>query len=260
MIKKIFFKLFLLLILATDSFGSVSLIMQNYSGANGTQITIPVKVKDFNSIISAQGSIQFDQAVLSYTSVQAFGLPGMNVSNFGTSQVSSGKLAFLWMDGTLAGVTLADSSTIFSITFTIIGTAGQFSALTFVNAPTPIEIVNAATVTETVLMVNGNVTVITSTGMSKPNTVSILSTASPNPFNVNTKISFFNEIAGNVIVTVFDLCGRIVWISEKYYAQGAQVISWDGTDNNGSYLSNGMYVCTIETVSVSTDIKLMMVR
>lgn len=142
-----------------QALGSVSLIMPQRSGLNGTQITIPVKVKDFSNIISTQGTIQFDPAIVSYVSVQNFGLPGMNAASFGTTQTATGKLAFTWFDGTLLGVSLADSTTIFSITFNIIGTAGQTSALSFISVPTPIEIVDNNFAIQTAVLVDGSISV-----------------------------------------------------------------------------------------------------
>ena len=156
-------KLFLLVTLAGLCFASasasVSLILPHRSGNNGTQITIPVKVKDFINIISVQGTIEFDPAVITYASVQDFGLPGMNSSYFGTTQVGTGKFTFSWYDGSLNPNTLADSSTLFSITFNILGTSGQSSTLVFSNTPTLIEIVNSSFNTETVIPVNGSVLV-----------------------------------------------------------------------------------------------------
>lgn len=122
--------------------GNVSLVMPHLSGSQGTQLTIPVRVADFDDIISMQGTIQFDPAVVSYVSVQQYGLPGMNASNFGTSLVGSGKLTFSWFDGTFAGVSLADSSVVFSITFQLNGSAGQSSAVTFSGIPTLIEVID----------------------------------------------------------------------------------------------------------------------
>jgi|GEM_PF-3563792 len=142
-----------------NSIASVSLIMPHRSGNNGTQITIPVKVKDFQDIISAQGTIQFDQTILSFVSIQQYGLPDMNAGTFGTSQAGSGKLTFAWFDNSLTGIDAADSTTIFSITFNIIGTGGQVSNLSFVNSPALLEIVDITYTPQTVITSNGSVTV-----------------------------------------------------------------------------------------------------
>jgi hypothetical protein len=157
--KHTLFNFLFLLLFSASSFGSVKLIMGNYNAAPGSQVTVPVKVKDFLNIVSAQGTIQFNQTITSFVSVQNFGLPGMNASNFGTSQTSSGKLIFSWFDGTLAGVSLPDSATLFMIKFNVIGTAGQVSALNFINSPTPLEMNDNAFNTLPLVLQNGSVTV-----------------------------------------------------------------------------------------------------
>src|ERR1700741_146713 len=145
--KNIVFNFLFLLLFSVRSFGSVKLIMGNYNAAPGTQITVPVKVKDFLSIVSAQGTIQFNQSIISYVSVQNFGLAGMNASSFGTSQTGSGKLTFSWYDASLVGASLPDSAVLFSVKFNVVGTVGQVSPLTFINTPTMMEVVDNAFVT-----------------------------------------------------------------------------------------------------------------
>ena len=142
--KKKLLYLFLLLFLGQSSFGSVSFIMKHHYAISGSQVIVPVKVKDFVNIMSIQGTIQFDQSILSYVSVQDFGLSGMNSSWIGLTQITSGQLTFLWVDPGLSGVNLPDSTTIFSIKFNIIGTNGQIAPLSFIDTPTPMEVINGA--------------------------------------------------------------------------------------------------------------------
>ena len=157
--KGIVFYFFLLFLYSTGSFGSVTLIMKNHDAAPSTQVTVPVKVKDFLNIISVQGTIQFDQSITTFVSVQDFGLPGMNASSFGTSQTGNGKLTFSWFDASLVGVSLPDSAIIFSIKLNVIGSIGQVSILSFVNAPTIMEVVNNTFATETLVLQDGAVNV-----------------------------------------------------------------------------------------------------
>ena len=157
--KRRFLLLTLVLVISANAIGSVTLILPDLAGQTSSQITVPVKVKDFQDIISCQGTIQFDPVIVTYSSVQDFGLPGMNSSSFGTTGVSSGKLTFSWYDATLLGISVSDSTTIFTITFNIIGTNTQVSPLTFVNTPTLIEIVDNAYNTLTTVLDNGSITV-----------------------------------------------------------------------------------------------------
>ncbi len=157
--KKILLSFTLIIILASTALGSVTLIMPNRSGLNGTQITIPVKVKDYINIVSAQGTIQFNPAIVSYSSVQQFGLSGMSTSNFGTTQVAAGKLTLSYFDATLMGQTLPDSAILFSITFNIIGSATQVSSLSFINSPTLMELTDNSFTPQTLVLVDGSISV-----------------------------------------------------------------------------------------------------
>ena len=89
--KKLYFLITLFIAISANTYCSVTLILPDKTGANGTQIIVPVKVKDFQNIISAQGTIQFDPAIVTFASVQQFGLAGMNASSFGITGTSTGK-------------------------------------------------------------------------------------------------------------------------------------------------------------------------
>lgn len=107
-------------------------------------VVIPIRVKEFNSIIGVQGTIGFDQNVADYISVEQYGVPGMTTSNFGTTQVNSGKLTFSWNSATTSGVTLADSSILFAVKYHVIGNGGSHTNISFLGAPTPMEIVDSS--------------------------------------------------------------------------------------------------------------------
>jgi hypothetical protein len=145
----------LLLLCSVVAKSSVTLIMEQYFVQPGTQIQVPVKVKDFNNIISVQGTIEFDPQVISFVNVQAYGLPGMNASNFGTSQTQNGKLMFSWFENNLTGQFLPDSAVLFTMVFHVTGTIGQQSMLSFVNNPTSLEVINAAFQQQQLNLFNG---------------------------------------------------------------------------------------------------------
>jgi len=157
--KKIFIIAILFTMIFGKAFGAVSLIIKQHQAQNGAQVTVPVRVKDFAAIISTQGTIQFDPSVVTFASVQDFGLTGMTAANFGTTLITGGKLTFSWFDNTLSGVSLADSTIIFSIRLNVIGSAGQQSTIGFINSPTAIETVNTSYQTVATTLVNGSVLV-----------------------------------------------------------------------------------------------------
>lgn len=153
--KRIAICIFLIQLIAFNLSATVSLIMKHHDAAAGSQVTVPVRVKDFINIISVQGTISFDPSILSFASVQQFGISGMNAANFGTTLASSGKILFSWYESNLIPQTLSDSSILFSIKFDVIGTNGQVSDITFGDIPTLMEIVNNTTVSQNLNLVNG---------------------------------------------------------------------------------------------------------
>ena len=65
----------------------------------------------------------------------------------------------------------------------------------------------------------------------------------PNPFNPSTTIYCMVNSSKPFYVKVYDLYGRMV--KDLYHGagmNGLMNIQWDGTDNNGSSVSSGIYV------------------
>ncbi len=166
---------FLFLITKLSAF---TLSATNESGISGSQVVVPITVKDFNKIISMQGTIQWDASVATYASVEQYGLNGLSSSNFGTSKTSSGKLTFSWFESDLVGVTLSDNSVIFAIRFTLIGAAGTTSNVSFTSSPTTIEVIDENMANVTVTTSTGIITVTGTTNpcLSNPVVASVLAT------------------------------------------------------------------------------------
>lgn len=160
----IFISIMLLHLTASRVQAAVSLIINHHQATQGTQIIVPIKVKDFQNIISVQGTVTFNPLILSYSSVQDFGLPGMNFNNFGTTQTGSGVFTFSWYETQLIGQNLPDSAVIFSLKFDVVGNIGQTSALSFSDNPTALEIINASFVSQNIVTVPGSVAVVAGSG------------------------------------------------------------------------------------------------
>lgn len=235
--KKNLLVLILSLIIISNTNAAVTLIMSNLIGQNGTQITVPVKVKNFQNIISIQGTIQFDPAIVTYASVQQFGLAGMNSSSFGTTGVSGGKLTFSWYDASLVGVSVTDSTTIFSITFNIVGSSPQVSALSFVSTPTLIEVVDNNYATLPTTLVNGSITV-QSLSTATNNTLLLKSQIEifPNPNNGVFNINYSSDSGNNFTVNIMNMIGEVVFTKEYSKANSASLFTIDISN-----ISNGVY-------------------
>ncbi|MFZ4402126.1 MAG: hypothetical protein ACOYO1_19000, partial [Bacteroidales bacterium] len=163
---------------------NLTLFADSLDGLIGSQVIMPIKVKHFNHIISAQGTVTFNQNIASFVGIEQIDLPGMTMSDFGTSQINNGKLMFSWSDTTLNGQSLPDSATIFKIKFTLLGNAGQQTPIGFANNPVPLEFVNSSLNT---------MSLTTKTGVIKI-------TSTPVPSNLILKIDTVNGVNGGQII------------------------------------------------------------
>ncbi|MFZ4399677.1 MAG: PKD domain-containing protein [Bacteroidales bacterium] len=204
---------------------NLTLLADSLEGLSGSQIIMPIRVKQFTQMLTAQGSISFNQNIVNFVSIEQIGIPGMLASDFGTSQIASGKLMFSWSDATLNGQTLPDSAIIFAIKFTIIGNAGQQTSINFVNTPTSTEFVNAALNT---VAVN-----------TKPGLINITST--PIPSNLTLKIDSLIGVNGGQIIVplkvkdfinILSIQGTISFDQSVAEFVSVQQFGLNGMDNN----------------------------
>ena len=126
----------------TGSGTSHSMYMDSIVGLPGSLVSVPVGVTGFDDIISFQGSIVYDPAVLSYSSISGFNLPGLSISSFGLTQTGLGIITYSWYDASLQGESLVDSSSLFTLEFFVLGSTGQGSSLSFSSTPTTLEVVD----------------------------------------------------------------------------------------------------------------------
>jgi gliding motility-associated-like protein len=121
------------------------------------EVCVPINVQNFTDIEAAQGSFNWDPAVLEYVGVNNNQLPGMTLVE---NNVSTGILTFIWFDNTgTSPVSLADNSTLLELCFNVIGTVGQMSPVSLTNNTLAVEF-NDGSVVDPVVINNGKVTII----------------------------------------------------------------------------------------------------
>lgn len=260
--KNLLLGLFFALFINLNSFGIVTFKMNNYQAQVGSNITIPVKVAGFLNVMSIQGTVQFDPAILQFVSVQNFTLlTGMTIGGFGTSQVNSGKLTFSWMEPGLAGLTLSDSSTIFSITFLVTGSAGQTTPLQFVNVPTPFEVIDPTMSPISYALVNGSVSIYTTVSIPEIQSNEFqLYQNEPNPFTVETRFVFSLPEDGPVRFEVYDMLGNKVLAFTKEFQAGNRSFLFNASQLAGSKLSGGTYYYRISSEKYSGTGKMLYIK
>ncbi len=149
------------ILLTAKCLSQVVISADNASGSCNTLVTIPIKVSSFSNIIGMQGSINWDAGKLSFSGISYFGSPTLplNSSNFGLTQTSTGKLSFSWNDINLAGVTLPNSTILFSLQFLTTATSSTSTTIQISNSPTVIEFIDIAFSSKTYIAHSGTVNI-----------------------------------------------------------------------------------------------------
>jgi len=83
----------------------------------------------------------------------------------------------------------------------------------------------------------------------------------PNPFNPQTEIGYGLPAAMRVRVRIYDISGREVkeLVSEEQGA-GFHRVRWDGTGNDGTRVSSGVYLCRLQADGVSRINKIVLTK
>jgi len=94
-----------------------------------------------------------------------------------------------------------------------------------------------------------------------PVLTTVLSANHPNPFNPETAISYSVKNSAEVRIDVYNLKGQKVrtLISEKK-AAGNHSVTWNGTDDNGSPVSSGVYLYRMTTDGFASTRKMMLMK
>jgi hypothetical protein len=71
----------------------------------------------------------------------------------------------------------------------------------------------------------------------------------PNPSCGGCQISYSTSTPGHVTISIYGIAGRLVrTLVDGYESAGEKSVHWNGRDNNGRRVANGLYVATLETV------------
>ena len=197
-------RIFFLFITFSINVNGSSMYMDSLQSTTGSQISMPVYVNGFTDIISMQGSITFDASVIDYFSVSNFNLPGLSVSSFGTNQTGQGILTYSWYDPSLQGVTVSDSTQLFTIDFNVIGNSGENSNLIFSNNPTTLEMINNNSINQIIILNDGYISIYSTLNIKEKITNISLQ---PNIAKINQNINIYGLLDGEEFV-VYDINGK----------------------------------------------------
>ena len=107
----------------------VGLIFGNEFTNNQPSICVPITTRDFTDIAGLQTGITFDPNVLTYTSFNAVGLPGLTI---GDGDADQGELRVVWiLPAGSDPITIPDDGVLFELCFDVIGDEGDVSDMNF---------------------------------------------------------------------------------------------------------------------------------
>ena len=121
-----------------QSYAQMTIFTDSQQVEQGETFTADVKVTGFNNIVSMQFSMSWDADVLELIGVENFELEGVRDDRFG---LFIDGLRFAWIDDNLSGVTVEDSTTIFSVKLKALS-VDDVSSIEITDAPAVIEVVD----------------------------------------------------------------------------------------------------------------------
>jgi Cohesin domain/Secretion system C-terminal sorting domain len=213
------------------------------SGAEGQSINIPVKVRRFKNLVSAQLSIKWDSTVVQYIGVDNFGLSTMTLAtHFGTNGTRPDKINLSWVDNNITPQTIADDNSLFNIKFKLIGKKDQSTPLLFSNDF--FEFLNVDSKDARVGYANGVVSITKSIAVGdSPFKGGVAAAASPNPFHDETSIQLELTENQDITIRIFDLTGKNIYSQTSMYEVGTQFVRID----KNNIQESGTYFYRLET-------------
>jgi flagellar hook assembly protein FlgD len=83
----------------------------------------------------------------------------------------------------------------------------------------------------------------------------------PNPFNPVTQIQYSLPNPVAVSIKVYNTMGQLVTtLVDHYQLAGTYRIEWDGRDEQGNWVSNGLYIYQMHAGSYTQTCKMILVK
>ncbi len=255
---------------ATCLVSPVNMFSDQVSDTCTNTIDVPVRVNDFVNMLSFQGTIHWNEALLNFNSIVDYGPAslGLNSGNFGFGNIASGNLMYSWNDANLSGESLADSTILFTLRFNVIGTGNFNTPISFVNSPTPAEFVNLSFTPIPYSLTNGSVNIF----CPPANEIDLFFT----DYACLTDSVFTVDVTANNFTNIVSYQGTVKWDTAHfafdnitYYgpsnvlmnagnfglplvSDGMLTFSWYDSDLSGEYLPDSTILFSFEIHAIDS--------
>ena len=200
------------------------------------EIICPITALNFQDVIGFQFTAQWDSSLFYLKEVRNGALDIYTNENL----VEKGILPVLWYQRENKGISLADSSILFTLVFATDSTNDLFPDLQISSSVTPARAYNSSFEEHTVELNIGTV-----------NTVDLVEelfqlNAFPNPSHKQVTIRFQLPEQAQVSLRIIDIRGRSIMEWNGFYPQGSHDIIWDGMTKSSIKVNPGLYIVEIQ--------------
>lgn len=122
---------------------NLTLIGGTVSGKKGTNVCVPITVKNFNNLLSAQGSIGWDPLLIKFTKLTVpatGGIPDFKTSDINQTNAANGVITYVWFKNDTQPTSVPDNTVMLELCFDILADPIKTACIE-TNRNTPTEVI-----------------------------------------------------------------------------------------------------------------------
>ena len=219
----------------------VSIYANDHTVQPEETFTVDVTAQGFQNILGCQFSVSWDSMAFEFK-----GAEGLNevfddypLEHFGFAQISQGRLGFSWIDFTLAGVSVEDDATLFSVRLKVIKDQSEEYAFSFGSEPTAVEVADTAENVLDVEFFEGTITVEGVSSIRNKNRTDLVQVnSSPNPFKEQTQVEVNFLRSTSAHITIHNALGATLYQESANFQSGLHTLNFsrDVFPQAGTYI------------------------
>ena len=224
----------------------IDISLPNIVGLPGETISVPVMVNDVTTLSSFGLKANYPTDILQYIGLERSAFT-KNWQALEAVKLQPGQLTIGGFNPKLTGIT--NSKELFILKFNLLEDAHGSGEIFITELQDDLSMSN---------IVSGSINT-TTTGPLPTNFG--LAKNHPNPFNMETRISYSLRESGHIELRIVDIMGReICNLWNGLADSGTHSIIWDGRDNLGNVMPTGIYICTLVTGTKFSSTKMLLLK